>query len=124
MEKYRQIAVKKLGWIRIDTEESKRAEKVFAEYKKQSLKPAGLEKQSFWQYYTSYDEYEAYLSQKVFENQITGNKDCLFSMLKKCNKSFINLIASDTGVCKYLSKELKQALKSDDELLISFLHLD
>ena len=123
-EKYRQAAVKKFGWIKFDTEESMRVEKIFTEQKKQVLNPVGLEKHSFWRYQASYDEYDAFLAQKVFENQITGNKDCLFSILKKSNQNLLNAATTNTILCKKLTKELKQALKSEDELLISFLNYD
>lgn len=124
IEKYRQIAIKKLGWIMFDKKESKRVEKIFAEHKKQVLNPVGLKKHGFWQYQASYDEYDAFLAQKVFENQITGNKNCLFSILKKSNQDLLNVTTSNSMLCKNLSKELKQALKSDDELLITFLNYD
>jgi hypothetical protein len=124
LKKYREIAVQKLGWIIPNTEESKRVEKIFAEHKTQELRPAGLGEMSLLQYQYQYTEADAFTAQKLFENQITGNKKCLFSILKESNQKLLDVCTLDDKFCKYLSKDLKDRVRRDEELLVNFINED
>ena len=124
IKKYRQKIIKHLGWIMPKTENSKRAIEMFKETAEQEINPAGLFKKDFLDYQFSYSEYDAFLAQKLFKNQIAENPKCLFSILKQSNKDLLNLSTSNDIFCKDLSKKVKSMNKIYDDLPINFLHCD